>query len=206
MRIFSALLLVILWSGFALPAAADFPNQATGHYKLDPSHASLTFQIMHLGFSRYTGRFDKFDADLMIDAKTPNQSSLTATINPASVNTNNSELQDKLRGSFYFNVDKFPEIKFVSKAIAVTGAKTGIIKGDLTMLGVTKSVSLNITFNGAAVHPYAVVYTAGFSATATIKRSDFGMKTLIPQVADEVKIMIEAEFHKLPDAPASDAQ
>lgn len=193
--LFVALLLV------ALPAGADSPRaslsaESTGEYTLDKSHASIIFSIKHLGFSDYIGRFNDFDASLELDGEKPTNSRLTVTIKPQGVDTNNAELEDKLRGENYFNVAQFPEIKFVSRELRLTSRTRGTVKGDLTMLGVTKPVTLDVTLNGAGLNTYANAYTVGFSATATIRRSDWGLKTLIPQVSDEVRLIISAEFNR----------
>lgn len=202
MRFFYYLILGLLLT--ISPASADsrLARTATGSYSLDKSHATVIFQIMHLGYSNYVGRFNSFDARLTLDATDPRKSSVEATITPASVDTNNPELQDKLRGEYYFNVAQFPEIKFVSKSITLMNANSGVIVGDLTMLGVTKPVTLQVTLNGAGMNAYASVYTVGFTANTVIKRSDWGLKTLIPQVGDEVKISINAEFHRDPTPEA----
>lgn len=198
MRFFYYLILSLLLTISPVLADSRLSRTATGTYSLDKSHATVMFQIMHLGYSNYVGRFNSFDAKLTLDAADPRKSSVEATITPASVDTNNPELQDKLRGEYYFNVAQFPEIKFVSKSITLMNANSGVIVGDLTMLGVTKPVTLLVTLNGAGMNAYASVYTVGFTANTVIKRSDWGMKTLIPQVGDEVKISINAEFHRDP--------
>lgn len=196
MRIFSTLILATL--ALSAPALADsrLSPAATGSYTLDKSHAAIIFQINHLGYSSYVGRFNNFDAKLQLDAADPRRSMVEATIVPTSVDTNNPELQDKLHGEYYFNVAKFPEIKFSSRGITLVNANSGTITGDLTMLGITKPVVLQVTLNGAGMNPYASVYTVGFTANTVIKRSEWGMKTLVPQVGDEVKVTINAEFHR----------
>lgn len=198
MRI-SALFLALVM--LALPALADSPArrltaESTGTYKLDKSHASIIFSIKHLGFSDYIGRFNAFDAQLTLDGTDPTKSQLTVTVEPESVDTHNTELEEKLRGPNYFNIAEFQQAKFVSRTIAITGRGTGTVTGDLTMLGITRPVTLRVVLNGAGHNSYANVYDVGFSATATLKRSDWGMKTLIPQVSDEVQLIISAEFHK----------
>jgi polyisoprenoid-binding protein YceI len=183
---------------FALPAFAEsvVPREASGTYKLDRSHTNVIFSLSHLGYSQYMGRFNTMDAKLQLNAEDLSKSQVSVTLTPASVDVNNTELQDKLRGETFFNVAQFPEIKFESTQIVRTGRKAGTITGNLTMLGVTKPVVLNATFNDAGMNPYANVYTIGFSATATLKRSDWGMKAYVPQVGDEVNLIISAEFHK----------
>jgi len=204
MRLVSALVAISL---LLIPAAnaqstrssarpSRLSPEATGVYELDKNHASIIFKVSHLGYSDYIGRFNNFDARLNLNAANLPASVVEATIQPGSVDTNNKELEDKLRGDTYFNVSQFPEVKFTSTQIKQIASNKGIITGDLTMLGITKSVALNVTFKQAGMNPYASVYTIGFEATGTFKRSDFGMKTLVPQIGDEVQLLIEAEFHR----------
>jgi polyisoprenoid-binding protein YceI len=155
-----------------------------------------SFQINHLGFSSYVGRFNNFDAKLQLDAADPRRSMVEATIVPTSVDTNNPELQDKLRGEYYFNVAQFPEIKFSSRGITLVNANSGTITGDLTMLGDHQAGYSAGDAERCRDEPYASIYTVGFTANTVIKRSDWGMKTLVPQVGDEVKVTINAEFHR----------
>lgn len=172
------------------------PSLATGTYALDTSHANVVFKINHLGFSGYMGRFDKMTADLTLDASNLSASKLQVKIDPTSINTNNKKLESELVSDKFFDAKSFPEITFKSTKIDVTGPDTGKITGDLTLHGITKPVTLQTKFNGAGVHPFAGVYVVGFSATTSIKRSDFGMSAYLPQVGDDVTLQIEAEFHK----------
>lgn len=175
---------------------AALAPEAKGTYVLDRSHANVLFRINHLGYSQYVGRFNTLDAKLELDPQDLSKSQLSASVTPASVDVNNPELQDKLRGTDFFNVTQYPEIRFVSRKIVRTGRNTGTVTGDLTLLDVTRPLTLNVTFNNGGMNPYASVYTLGFSATGTFKRSEWGMKALIPHVGDDVTLTIEAEFHK----------
>ncbi len=199
MRSLFAMILGVVLCLAPIPARAETATlapEAKGTYTLDRSHANVLFRISHLGYSQYIGRFNTLDAKLDLDTQDLTRSQLTATITPASVDVNNPELQDKLRGADFFNVTQYPEIRFVSRKVVRTGRNTGVITGDLTLLDVTRPLTLNVTFNNGGMNPYASVYTLGFSATGTLKRSEWGMKAFIPQVGDDVTITIEAEFHK----------
>jgi polyisoprenoid-binding protein YceI len=177
-------------------------------YTLDKSHTNVLFFISHLGFSETIGRFDDMDATLMLDEKTPEKSSVDVTIRPAGINTQSKELNEHLQKPEWFNTEKFPEIRFVSTSVTKTGADTADVTGDLTLLGVTKPVTLKAKLNKADYFAMATAWVAGFNAETTIKRSDFGMSNYVPMVGDEVKIMISTEFHnKEKPAPApSDAK
>lgn len=167
----------------------------SGAYEIDPSHTSVNFGISHLGFSTYQGRFNTIAGSLTFDAKAPEKSSLTVTIDAASIDTNHAELEGKLKTTDWFDTAKFPTATFTSTKIVKLTDTTGKLTGDLTLHGVTKPVTLDVTFNGAGNNPFANVPQLGFSAKGTIKRSDFGIAQYLPAIGDEVSIMIESELH-----------
>lgn len=187
-------------------AADPLPIEATGTYQLDKNHANVVWEVSHLGFSNYVGRFNSLDATLHLDAKDPTKSQLTAKVDSASVDTNNTKLQDELKATEAFNVAQFPEIMFVSKSIELTGPETGKVTGDLTFLGVTKPVTLETTLVGHGKHPMAPLDVVGFSATGVLKRSEWGFKQWLPMVGDEVKFTIDAEFDKSTPVPGDKAE
>ena len=181
----------------ALAATAprtDLQQTPSGVYTLDPSHANVIWKISHMGFSYLAGRFDTIAGTLTLDSAKPENSKLTAEVNTASLNTHVSALDAKLVQEEFFNAKKFPKITFTAKRITLTGGNKGIIEGEVTLRGVTKPLSLDATLVGAGVNPYFNVPTLGFSALATLKRSDFGMNAYIPDVGDEVQLQIDAEF------------
>ncbi len=195
----SRLLFTFLISVFLSPHAnaqinKDPAAQPAGIYETDVSHTSVHWRISHLGLSNYTARFDKIETKLNFDPKDVTKSKVDVTIDPTSVNTGLPDFDKKLRGEGYFDIAKNPRITFSSTKIEKTGENTGIITGDLTLNGVTKPVTLTTTFNGGMFNQYADGHSLGFSAIAKIKRSDFGMMTLLPAVGDDVEIIIEAEF------------
>jgi len=176
----------------------------SGLYKLDKTHASLTWRVKHLGLSNYTARFTQFDADLKMDVKSPANSHLNVTICVMCLRTDfpfAAELdfdQVLASGKEWLNGERYPEMAFQSKRIEITGKNTAKVHGDLTMLGKTHPLTLSVIFNGAYQKKFLTNGPAlGFSATATLNRSDWGLTTLIPVVSDKVDIIIEAEFDKL---------
>ncbi|PWR20029.1 YceI family protein [Zavarzinia compransoris] len=198
----------LLFTTLATPIAAlaqttPVAELPAGAYKLDPTHTSVTFKVKHMGLSNYTARFAKAEIDLDFNPKDPSKSTVAATIDPLSIKTDypfpdktdfDKELSSDAR---WLNAGKFPAITFKSTKVEVTGENTGKITGDLTLLGVTKPVVLDVTFNaGYAKHPMAGIPALGFSATTTIKRSDWGFTTFVPAIGDEVQIFIETEFTK----------
>ena len=191
---------ILLCALTALPAAAQTaapqPLPPSGAYLLDLNHASVTFKINHLGFSHFTGRFDKLEGSLNLNADDPSQSALDVTIYPNSVDTNNVKLEEELRDDKWFNVIKYPRATFHATRIERTGPTTAKITGDFTLMGQTHTVVLDTTLVGEGIHMMTKKQVAGFSATATIKRSDYGLTNLLPMVGDDVKLEIEAEFDK----------
>jgi polyisoprenoid-binding protein YceI len=198
-------ILLLILAIFIMPinASADTKPEAMpgGLYKLDETHASLIWRVSHLGLSQYTARFTKFDADLMFDGQDVTKSKVRATIDPTSLKTDYPYPEEKdfdkklIDGKQWFNVAQFPSITFQSTKIEKTGDTTGKMTGDLTFLGVTKPVTLDVTFNKAlGNHPFQNKPALGFSATGSLKRSDFGMDAYIPNIGDEVEVILEVEF------------
>ncbi len=180
-----------------------YTEMPAGNYSLDKTHASLIWKVSHIGLSNYTARFTDFDADLTYHPEDPAKSTLIVTVDPASLETDypNIEKEDfdkKLsEGKDWFNTNEYPDIKFVSKEISLNDDKTGTVTGDLTFLGVTKPLTLNVTYNGSfREKPFVGIPAFGFSATGTLMRSEWGFDTYIPGIGDQVDLVIEAEFHK----------
>jgi polyisoprenoid-binding protein YceI len=176
--------------------STDISKAPAGVYALEKNHASITFKVMHMGFAAYTMRFNDFDAKLNLDPKKPEASAVNVTINPASLDSNNPKLTEHVSTPDFLDVAKYPTITFASTGIEKTGPNTGKITGNLTLLGVTKPIVLDATFNGGGTHPMMKKHDIGFSATTAFKRSDFGVSGYIPMVGDEVTATIEAEFLK----------
>lgn len=189
------------------PLLADV---AAGPYSLEKTHAFMTVKVGHGGgISQYRISFTDFDADLEFDPGAPENSSITLSINPTALETNypgdykaghaNSDWdswnEDVARDAKWLNADAFPEITFVSTAATKTGDLSGTVTGDLTLLGVTKPVTLDVTYNGVANPPwFAGRDVIGFDASTTIMRSDFGMAAAIPNITDEVVVEFSGEF------------
>lgn len=197
---------LIMAFALATPALAQTTAPGTlpaGIYVSDETHTSVTFKVNHMGLSNYTARFAKADAELNFDPADPTKSSVKASVDPLSIRTDyphadQKDFDKELSGSAdWFNGEKFPSISLASTRIEKTGENTGKMYGDVTFLGVTKPVTLDVTFNGAyAEHPMTKAPAMGFSATGIIKRSDFGLDQHIPMIGDEVSVLIEIEFKK----------
>lgn len=190
-----AVFLGLALSGASAVAADVDPSVApSGSYHNDPRHAYIMFSYDHMGMSRPHVRWRKWSGELDWDAEDPAASSVYVTIDAASVDSGVDEFDGHLRGEGFFDVAGHPEITFESTSIERTGPNTGKISGDLTIKGVTAPVVLDAVINGATDDAQGGVYKLGFSATTTVKRSEFGITAYVPLVSDEVEISIESEF------------
>ena len=174
-----------------------------GEYKLDPSHADLTFRVNHIGMSMYTARFTHWDATLQFDPANPEAMSVNATIDVSSLTLPAPPpgFTEEMLGAQWFDAARYPQMTFRSTAVERTGPNAARITGDFSLHGATKSVTLEAQFNGGyAGHPMDPHGRIGFSAQGSLKRSDFGIAYGVPPagstmgVGDEVTFVIEAEF------------
>ena len=180
----------------AAPANPDPKAVDAGAFTVEPYHTRVQFGVSHVGFSTFYGDFSGVSGTLELDPKNIATSKVNISIPAASVLTTVAQLNDELKGNNWLDAKQFPEITFVSTKVKKTGARTAEITGNLSLHGVTKPVTLEATFNAAGVNPLDQSYTAGFDATASLRRSDFGVKTYVPMIGDEVKIHISAAFVK----------
>ncbi|RWE72416.1 MAG: polyisoprenoid-binding protein [Mesorhizobium sp.] len=182
----------------ALAVAAANDPAPGGAYKTDPSHSSFNWSFNHSGLSHYTARFTKVDARLDWKPEKPEASTLSVAIDPLSVRTDypwpeKVDFDSEIGGDETFLAGK--PITFVSKTIRVTGGKTGTVAGLLTFRDETHPVTLDVTFNGSmAEHPMMGVPKIGFSATGSIRRSEWGLDFAIPELSDEVTFAIETQM------------
>lgn len=195
-HILSALLVATaLVASPALAQTTQVPAEVkAGTYVVEPTHAKVLFAISHLGFSTYYGTFPKVDGTLVLDPADPAKSKVDIVIDVAAVDTSDDKLDAHLRAPDFFDTEKFPTATFKSTKIERTGDTTARITGDLTLKGVTKPVTLDATFNQAGPNFINKVYSIGFDAETTIKRSEWGITTFVPAVGDEVKLRIGTEF------------
>lgn len=168
----------------------------SGNYMLDPAHGSVHFKVDHMGYSMYVARFNEVEASFQFDQARPGESRLTVVIAANSVDTGNGRMDDLIKGPEFLHSKRFSHLRFEAGGIALIDDRAGVIDGTLTLHGVTRQVPLYVTFNGGARNLLTGKYTLGFSATATLRRSDFNMNAYIPLVGDQVTIEIEAEFQK----------
>jgi len=188
---------VIISCIFALVLAFSAAAQAA-NWKIDGSHTTVGFSVSHL-FTSVQGRFDRFDGTIEFDPEKPEVAVVRATVEAASINTNNAKRDKHLRSGDFFDVEKNPTISFKSTS-GVTGMKgsSGKLAGNLTIHGVTKPVVFDVVFRGQGKDPWGN-FRAGFSASLNINRKDYGLnwnevlETGGVLVGEEVEIRIEVE-------------
>lgn len=194
-------LIAAVFAAAAAPAAAET-------YAVDIKHSSFVFSANHFGYTNVFGLFRDWEGEFIFDQKAPEQTKVKITVKTESLDTNDRRLQaqggargrdEHLRSGDFFNVKEFPTMTFESTKIETTGEKTGKLHGNVTLLGQTKPVVFDVTFNKVAPHPvpaYRGVITAGFTIRGSIKRTDWGMKFGIPIVSDEIALYIEIEANE----------
>ena len=184
------LFLPVLFSlGFAATA------QATS-YEIDANHTQVQFTYTHLGFSHLSARLNQASGRFDFDPAKPAMSSIDVQIPMASLSTGVPRLDTDLSSADFFEVAKFPTASFKSNKVTVLGKNKLNVAGDLSIHGVTRPVVFAVTVNNTGVHPMRKVPAVGLDASATIKRSDFGVGGMIPAVLDEVQLHISMEAHQ----------
>lgn len=176
-------------------AAAGAAYAEPVRYELDPSHTHVAFVVDRFGFNHVLGRFEDVSGELMLDEANPANSSVRATIQVASVDTSNDTRDEHLRGERWFKASEFPTIEFRSTSVRRTGERTAEVTGDLTLMGQTHPMTLQVTLNNIGGTPNrATERLAGFTATGSLTRSTWGMSTAAApgMIGDLISIQIEA--------------
>ena len=193
----SGLALALLAGTPALAQATRDPAQIqSGTYAVDPGHTQVGWRVSHMGFSNYAGGFSDVSGSLTLDPKNPAASKLAIKVPVASVTTTSAKLTGELKGDQWLDAGKYPDMTFVSTKVAPAGKDHAKVTGDLTLHGVTKPVTLDVTLVGAGANPLSKKYTVGFEATGTLKRSEFGVKTYVPLIGDELHLTIAGAFER----------
>ena len=189
----------MILGGVALMALAmPITAHAADTYTFDPFHTNLYWKANHFGFSNPSGKFATVTGTVMLDETAPNTSVVNVTVNTGSVVTGIDLFNEHLKSDKFYNSEKFPTATFVSTKVDVTGKDTAKVTGDLTLLGVTKPVTLDVTLNKIGESPISKLKTAGFTATGVVKRSEFGINYALPGVSDDVQLTIDAEANIQP--------
>lgn len=168
------------------------PGFAAETYVIDPAHSHVMFKVERFGLSNTIGGFVDVAGAVSLDKNAPEKSSVTATVKIASVDSNNAEREGHLRGPSWLDAEQFPLMTFTSTQVEQTGESTAKVTGDLTLHGVTRPLTLNVTLHKIGADPVSKREAAGFTATGSLKRGDFGMMTAQGLIGDAVEISIEA--------------
>jgi len=191
---------VLLMTGiFVPPAYADTSSSTmtagTGNlYVLNKEHSKIGFAIGHMVVSSTDGLFTDFVGKLLFNPQSPQLSKIVVEVTPGSVHTDDKARDEHLKTADFFNVAKYPVATFENTSINLTGKTSGKLTGNLTLLGVTEPVTLDVTLQDNDLNADHL----NFIATGTIKRSDFGMNDFKLMVGDEVTLNIQAEFDRQP--------
>jgi len=191
---------VFLPGVLALSLAAAAPARAE-RFAIDPVHTRVAFQVSHAGFSSPIGTFSGASGVLDFDKGDWSQAHVDVHIPIATLQLGDENWQGKILDPTFFDAKKFPEAHFVSTRVEAKGSDEAEVSGDLTLHGVTKPVTLHVKFNQLARPPLPPFrLTAGFSATATLSRKDFGMEHWEKVVGDDVRLLLQVEAMRDKDA------
>jgi polyisoprenoid-binding protein YceI len=178
----------LIAAALALASTVAFAAPLT--YKIDPNHTDVVATWSHFGFSNPIAHFGKVDGSIVYDPANVGASKVEVTI-PLSGHVD--AFDEHLRSADFFDAEKFPTVTFKSTSVKAAGKGKLKVAGDLTIKGITKPVVLDVTINKTGVQPLAKREAAGFGATTTIKRTDFGLGLYAPNVSDQVKLSITTE-------------
>jgi polyisoprenoid-binding protein YceI len=166
----------------------------SGTYAVDKSHTYVTFSYFHQGLSYPLLRATGIDGELELDNTQLENSAVSIAVDVDSIRTNLGYFDKELASRKFFHAEKYPHITFTTHSYIPLDESSGDLTGFITIRGITKTIGLSVTINGAMEHPMMNTPVIGFSASGSLKRSDFGLDRFVPMVADRVDIRIEAEF------------
>src|SRR5882724_2555992 len=195
-KVYVSLSLITI-AGISAAAAASAPaleSVKAGTYKVESYHTQVGFSLSHFGFTNYSSLFSGATGSLRLDPAHPGASKLDVTIPVDSIITTVPKLTDELKGDKWFDVAKFPQATFTSTSVTLGSGGEVTITGNFTLHGITKPVVLHAHLVGSGVNPLDKMYTVGFQASGTIKRSDFGVSLYAPALGDEVELSIAGAF------------
>jgi len=179
------------FAGFAFLFLTTGLQAEPTEYAVDPAHSSVGFKISHMGLAWVHGRFDDFAGEFKVDPEDPSQSTFMMSIKTDSIDTNNKKRDDHLRSAEFLNVKEFPVMTFQSRTVkAVDGGLE--ITGDLTLHGMTNPVTLSLKGGKMTEFPRGT-HRTGYSTDLVLKRSNYGMNTMVGPIGDDVHVSISFE-------------
>lgn len=179
-----------------MPGAPDPSRVTAGVYKVDADHTQVVWTVNHIGVSALSGAFGASGGTLQLDPRNLSAAKVQVTFNVAAMTTTAPAFTKHLSSADFFDVAKFPTATFTSTAVQASG-NNAKITGNLTIKGITKPVTLAAKFYGAGPNPFSKKLNVGFSATTSIKRSDFGLGYALPAVGDQVDLQISGAFERV---------
>jgi len=189
-KFFKGSSIALLMATTALPistaSAADYAIDVKGQ------HAFIQFKIKHLGYSWLVGRFNKFDGQFSYDDKKPSATSVAVNIDTSSIDSNHAERDKHLRGKDFLNTGKFPNAKFVSTSYKANGKGKGKLVGNLTLHGITKEITINLTHIGEGKDPWGG-YRTGFEGSTNLTLKDFGIDYDLGPASTTVEMYLSIE-------------
>ena len=184
---FIAIAIATLALSQAVPVLAG--DSDAGTYKIDPVHSNVSFTLAHLGVSRFTGRFDNVSGEFVVAGK---DSKVNAHVGLDGLNTGLAKREEHLKSPDFFDAGKFPTLSFASSSLKLNAKGEGSLTGELGFHGVSKPVTFKVQHIGAGKDPWGG-FRSGYLATTTIKRSDWGMTTMLGGIGDEVNLSVSIE-------------
>jgi len=182
-----------LFAALSTFLAAGLLSAAPVTYTLDPSHTQVAVSWSHFGLSTPSATFGAAEGTLVYDAAAPEKSSVKVSLPISALDGHDADFNDHLRSKDFFEADRFANATFVSTRVEKAGEGKLRVTGDLTVKQHTRPVVLDVDINLVGPHPMSKAPAAGFDATTTLKRSDFGLGAYAPNVSDEVKLTITTE-------------
>jgi polyisoprenoid-binding protein YceI len=170
-------------------------------YRFDPVHSHLQFGADHMGFSTSIGRFTRWQGAFTYDPDNPGANRVDVTIDIASLDLGDANWNQTMLGRKWFDAEQFPQARFVGSRFEPIDASRARLHGELSLKGISHPLTLDVRINRIGTHPYTLKATAGFSATATLSRSAFGLDALQGKLADAVDIRIEVEGQRAKPLP-----
>ncbi len=165
-------------------------------YNIEPGHTYPSFEADHMGLSFWRGKFTKSSGKVVLDRGSRTGGSIEIQIDASTIDFGHQKMNDKARGEEMFNVAKFPTVTYKSTALKFDGDKLVGVEGEMTMLGITKPLALNVTHFKCIMHPLLKREVCGADAHGRFDRSDFGMNIGLPRFSPEIKLAIQVEAVK----------
>lgn len=162
-------------------------------YNIDSSHTYPSFEADHMGLSIWRGKFTKTTGKIVLDRQSMTGGNVEIVIDASTVDFGHAKMNEKARGDEMFNVAKFPNVLFKSTALKYEGERLVMVDGEMTMLGITKPLSLRVTHFKCVLHPLHKREVCGADAHGRFDRSDFGMNIGLPRFSPEIKLAIQVE-------------